>query len=133
MIERCSEPGSAEPHLERLKEKFIAKNYPVKLVEEQFEKAKRRDRRTLIFQQRKNKESSDKKVRLIFTHNRGNPPLHKWIRESKKFLVSAKGRDFAQNFQIAYKQPKNLKKMVSGCQRSEREVGGQNSLPPRLL
>ena len=60
-------------------------------------------------------------MRLIFTHNRGNPPLHKWIKESKKFLVSAKGRDFGKNFQIAYKQPKNLKKMVSGYKNSDRE------------
>ena len=121
VIERCSEPGSAEPHLERLKEKFIARKYPIDLVEQQFQKARRRDRHELIFQQRKTKISSDKKVRLIFTHNRGNPPLHKWIKESKKFLLSAKGRDFGKNFQIAYKQPKNLKKMVSGYRSSENE------------
>ena len=129
VIERCSEPGSAEPHLESLKEKFIARKYPVQLVESQFQKAKGRDRKELIFQKRKEKDKTDKKVRLIFTHNKSNPPLYKWIRESKKFLVSAKGKEFARNFQIAYKQPRNLKKMVSGYQSSERGEGNQNTPP----
>ena len=40
--------------------------------------------------------------------------------------MSAKGRDFAQNFQIAYKQPKNQKKMVSGYRSSDKE---QNQIP----
>ena len=85
VLERCSEPGSAEPHLERLKEKFIARKYPVDLVEQQFLKARKQDREQLIFNQRR-PATDDKKFRLIFTHNRGNPPLHRWIRDSKKFL-----------------------------------------------
>ena len=128
VVERCSEPGSAEPHLDRLKEKFIARKYPVDLVEHQFQRAREKDRKSLIFQKRKEKDNDDKKVRLIFTHIRGNPPLHKWIRESKKFLLTARGRKFGKHFQIAYKQPKNLKKMVSGFNGSE--VGEELSAPP---
>ena len=114
VIERCSEQGTAEPHLANLKEKFIARKYPIDLVEEQFRKAKEKDRKSLIFKSRKQK-SVDDKVRLIFTHNRGNPPLQKWLNESKKFLVSAKGKEFGRKFQIAYKQPKNLRRLVAGC------------------
>ena len=30
------------------------------------------------------------KVRLIFTHKKGNPKLHQWFREAKKFLAHQK-------------------------------------------
>ena len=104
-------------------EKFIDRKYPTDLVEQQFQKARKRERNSLIFQERKKKEGDEKKVRLIFTHNRGNPPLHKWIRESKKLLVTARGRNFGKNSQIAYKQPRNLKKIVSGFSGTEMEGG----------
>ena len=126
VLERCSEPGSAEPHLERLKEKFIARKYPVDLVEQQFLKARKQDREQLIFNQRR-PATDDKKIRLIFTHNRGNPPLHRWIRDSKKFFVSPRGKEFAKNFQIAFKQPKNLRKMVAGCKPKQGGEGGPNT------
>ena len=125
VVERCSEPGSAEPHLDRLREKFIQRGYPPELVNSQFEKAKSKDRRSLIFQNRKKANQKDNKVRLIFTHNKGNPPLHKWIRESKKFLVSARGKELGRNIQIAYKQPRNLRKILTGC-KSRGAEGGQN-------
>ena len=62
---------------------------------------------------------------MIFIYNRGNPPLHKWIRDSKKFLVSPKGRELGRNIQIAFKQPKNLRKIVTGYKPKGGE-GGQN-------
>ena len=114
VVERCSEPGSAEPHLDRLREKFVARKYPVDLVEKQFQRAREKDRKSLIFQKRKEKNKDDKKVRLIFTHNRGNPPLHAWIRGAKKCLVrDEKAREMGKHFQICYKQPRNLKSMVT--------------------
>ena len=42
VVERCSESGSAVPHLEYLKETFIERNYPEDLVESQVNKAKSR-------------------------------------------------------------------------------------------
>ena len=125
VVERCSEPGSAEPHLAKLREKFIERNYPLDLIQNQFDRAKSKDRRNLIFQKRKEAAHKDQKVRLIFTHNKGNPPLHKWIKESKKFLVSVKGKELGRNIQIAYKQPRNLRKIVTGCKNRGSE-GGQN-------
>ena len=125
VVERCSEPSSVQPHLENLRNKFIERKYPAELVERQFQKASSKDRKALIFQQRKQKEGEDKKVRLIFTYNRGNPPLHRWLRESKKFLVSPKGRELGRNIQIAFKQPKNLRKIVAGY-KSKKAEGGPN-------
>ena len=130
VVERCSELGSAQPHLENLRSKFIDRKYPTELVEKQFEKAKSKDRKALIFQKRKQNEGEDKKVRLIFTYNRSNPPLHKWIRESKKFLVSPKGKELGRNMQIAYKQPKNLRKIVGGCKRMGGEGGSNTDTTP---
>ena len=124
-MERCSEPSSVQPHLDNLRNKFIDRKYPAELVERQFQKAKSKDRKALIFQKRKQKEGEDKKVRLIFTYNRGNPPLHRWLRESKKFLVSPKGRELGRNIQIAFKQPKNLRKIVAGY-KSKKAEGGPN-------
>ena len=52
-------------------------------------------------------------MRLIFTHNSGNPPLHKWLREAKKCLIkNEKAKNLGDRVQICYKQPKNLKRIV---------------------
>ena len=58
VVERCSESGSAVPHLESLKQKFIERNYPEDLVESQVNKAKSKDRKEIIFKQRKDKSKS---------------------------------------------------------------------------
>ena len=42
-----------------------------------------KERKTLIFKQRKQNNGSDKKARLIFTNNVANPPIHQWVREGK--------------------------------------------------
>ena len=133
VIERCSEAESAEMHLENLRQKFIDRKYPPHLIDSQFQRAKAKDRKALIFQDRKKNIEKDKKIRLIFTHNRGNPPLHKWIRESKKFLVSVKGKELGRNMQIAYRQPRNLRKLVTGCRGNGGDEGGQNTNSTPLI
>ena len=51
---------------------------------------------------------------MIFTYNKGNPPLHQWFREAKQCLLKYdRAKDLGKNFQISYKQPKNLKKIVT--------------------
>ena len=58
---------------------------------------------------------TDKKVRLISTFNQNNPPIQKWIRQSRKYLdKNEKAKELGRNIQIAYKQPKNIKKLVGG-------------------
>ena len=74
IIERCSKKEDMENHLEILKGKIIQKNYPENVIVKQFQKAKGKDRKDLIFKQRSQRNKSDGRVRLIFTHTASNPP-----------------------------------------------------------
>ena len=75
VVERCTDVQDANCHLSNLREKFIERKYPEKLVEEQIDRAKKKDRKCQIYK-KKTKNQPDNKVRLIFTHNEKNPPLH---------------------------------------------------------
>ena len=118
ILERCSKDEDAVSHLENLKSKLLARNYPEELIESKFKKAKSYSRHSLIHKNRKQGGDKEKKVRMIFTYNKGNPPLHKWVREAKKFLLKdEKARDLGQQFQICYKQPRNLRSMVTNVRK----------------
>ena len=122
IVERCSKAGDVEEHFNNLKEKLMDRNYPEKLVDEKFRKAKQKNRRELIFQARKQQKSDDK-VRLLFTHSSANPPIHKWVRESKKQLLrNDEAKNLGKRIQIASKQPKNLQRLVTS---SNFLVGGK--------
>jgi hypothetical protein len=105
-MERCSTRDLARPHLEQLRGIFLERNYPEKIVDEQIKKAELKDRKTLIYKQRKQTTTGDQKARLIFTNNESNPPIYQWIREGKKYLKSTKAKVLADNMQVVYKQPK---------------------------
>ena len=114
VVERCSTPINEEEHLVNLKEKLIDRNYPPNLVDKQFIRAKKNNRRDRIFQQRK-RNKQDNKVRLILTHNSTNPPIHMWVRQCKKLLErNDQAKELGSQIQIGYKQPKNLLRMVGG-------------------
>ena len=51
-----------------------------------FDRAKSKDRKSLIYGQRPQRRKHDDKVRLIFTYNASNPPVHQWVREARKVL-----------------------------------------------
>ena len=113
LIERCSKPEDLKTNLKKLEEKLLDRNFPNTLISEKFEMAKALDRKTIL--RRKSRNKSDDKVRGIFTHNKGNPPIHQWIRESKKLLVkNEKAKQIGERIQIGWRQPKNLKRMVCG-------------------
>ena len=113
VIERCSDPSDADLHLENLKSKLLDRNYPENEIKKQFTRAKKSDRSQLIHQNRKKKK--DDKVRCIFTFNEGNPPLHLWLRQAKKCLLkNEKAKQIGEKLQITFRQPKNLKKIVTG-------------------
>ena len=113
VVERCSRTEDREKHLENLKNKLVNRNYPEKLIEEKFNIVRKKSRRDLINQKRK-RNTGDDKVRLIFTHNRGNPPLHSWLRESKKCLLkNEKAKRIGDKIQICHSQPKNLKSLLT--------------------
>ena len=63
---------------------------------------------------------SDDKIRLLFTHNEGNLPIHQWLRECKKLLVkNEKAKNFGEKLSIGLKQPTNLKRKVAGYHKRE--------------
>ena len=117
VMERCSSMDLARPHLDQLKTRFLERMYPEKVVNEQIRKAESKDRKTLIFKNRSQNTRGDKKVRLIFTNNQANPPIHQWIREGKKYLKSPKAKTLGNNMQVVYKQPKNLQQLAGGAKR----------------
>ena len=53
MVERCSTVENRDDHLANLKVKFEERNYPSDLIQTQFEKAKKKDRKDLISHKRK--------------------------------------------------------------------------------
>ena len=60
-------------------------------------------------------------MRCIFTFNEGNPPLHQWFRQAKKCLVkNDRAKEVGSKIQLTYRQPKNLKKMVTGLPSEEK-------------
>jgi hypothetical protein len=114
ILERCSKSEDRDSHLENLRSKLTARNYPDKLISDKFCEAMKTSRGELVHQNRSRNKKKDDKVRLIFTHNRGNPPLHMWIREAKKCLVkNEKAKLLGNKLQICYSQPKNLKRIVT--------------------
>jgi hypothetical protein len=49
IIERCSDPVDADLHLEKLKGKLLGRDYPDKMIQSQFQRAKKSDRKKLIY------------------------------------------------------------------------------------
>ena len=77
----------------------------------------------MIYQDRKKNTSQKDKVRLIFTHNRGNPPLHMWMREAKQCLVkNEKAKLMGDKMPICYSQSKNVRRIVTQKKTSKSTV-----------
>ena len=122
IIERCSKEEDVIYHFENLKNKLMEKNYPEKVIDKQFCRAKVKDRKQLIFKPRPPKVTNDGKTRLIFTHNASNPPIHKWVREAQQLLVrNDRAKALGKNIQVTSRQPRNLQRMVTGLKKGGRE------------
>ena len=107
-------------HLDNLKLKLENMKYPNTLIVKQFDRAQKKDRKSLIFQQRETRRKSDDKIRLIFTHNSKNPPIHTWLRQSKKLVNrNEKAKKMCEKIQITTRQPKNLQRIVTGNNKGE--------------
>ena len=93
-------------------------------MEKQIAKAKKPDRKTIL--KNRKKSQKDEKVRMIFTHNKANPPVNQWIREGKKCLLkNEEAKKIGENIQVGWKQPKNLKRIVAGLSK------GGHKKPPQ--
>ena len=126
IIERCSLEENKTKHLENLKTKLKDMKYPDSLIVKQFSRAEKKDRKSLIFQQREPKKKSDDKIRLIFTHNAKNPPVHMWLRQAKRLLNrNDKAKKMCDSIQVTSRQPRNLQRIVAG---NSKVLGGNT--PP---
>ena len=122
VIERCSKQEDEQTHLTNLKQKFLDRNYPEKLVDEKFEVAKQNNRKSLIHQNRR-KRNYENKVRSIFTHSEANPPIHMWMRQCKQLLTkNEKAKQIGDKIQIGLKQPKNVQSIARNHNKPE-EIG----------
>ena len=114
-MERCATTTDRDFNFLNLETKLLKRNYPQDLISKQFDRAKSKERKGLIFQQRKSKNIKDNKVRLIFTHGAANPPIHSWIREGKKLLSrNEQAKSMGDRIQVCSKQPKNLLSIAGG-------------------
>jgi hypothetical protein len=88
----------------------------------------KKDRKSLIFKGRRQKNVKDKKIRCMLTYNQSNPPIHKWVRAGKKMLEKNEhAKALGETIQICTRQPKNLQALVGGCKSRE---GGATDTPP---
>ena len=55
VVERCGSPEDRDEHLGKLRNKFLERSYPPALIDKQFERAKSKERKSLIYQNRKDK------------------------------------------------------------------------------
>ena len=69
-------------------------------------------------------------MRLIFTHNKSNPPLHRWIRESKKVLLkNDEAKELGDKIQVGWRQPRNLKNTVCGLKKGAPKKASKSNNP----
>ena len=75
----------ADRYLQNLIPKFLEQEYPEELVDAEFERAKKLDRKDLIYKKKNTRKSEKNKNRmkncLVITINPGNPPFKKWLEE----------------------------------------------------
>ena len=109
----CSRSEWAENYLEKLKYKFLEQEYPLEMIEEQFEKAKKLDRTELILKKKQNKKENRNKKRmkncLVITGNPGNPPFFKWIKQLLPTLHrDPKLKDLIPDIPVVVRQPPSV-------------------------
>ena len=74
IIEWCATFKDRDSNLAQLQTKLEERNYPTALIQKQLGRAKKKDRRGLLFQERKDKSRPDDKARLIFTYSKATHP-----------------------------------------------------------
>jgi hypothetical protein len=82
----CSSDALFAKRANELKEKLNKRGYPIKILQEAISRVSTIDRKdTLEYKQK----STTKRVPIIITHNPGNPPLAKWLKEYMPLLHSS--------------------------------------------
>ena len=136
----CSEEAFAENQLRNLKEKFLKRNYPEQLIDEQFSKAMARDRADLLRPKTYPHDAAPVQqarwrgktlvTPFIVTYNRFNPPLQKWL-EEEFYLLQMDERNrkvFPHRPNVVHRQPPNIKRQLVRAKQNFQELpyDGQN-------
>ena len=113
-------------YLKDLREKFIQQEYPIDLINAQYQKALQVDRMDLLFGNpatRKKKKSVI--APLVITYNPGNPPVREWIQKGLGVLhEDPKMKKLFPNIDVVFRQNRNIKNRImrnryKSTQRSE--------------
>ena len=63
-----------------------------------------------------------RRTRLIFTHDKGNPALHMWLK-GKSLIKNEKAKKLGDKMQISFSQPKNIKRIAT--QKKKEKITGR--------
>ena len=121
-------------YLVELREKFLQQEYPLIVINEQYEKALEVDRLDLVFKSPALRKNSKKKViaPLILTYNPGNPPVRTWINEGLEYLHSDdEVKKILPHIYVVFRQDRNVKnRIMKNRYRSNSVKDCPNNLPP---
>ena len=81
----CSNKRQLDENLAKLKNKFIQVHYPEEIIQEQFLRIEKINRKDLILKPRSTKRKK-KKALHISTFNSKSPPYSKWFKDLKHIL-----------------------------------------------
>ena len=121
----CSNKKDLEENLSKLRQKFIQVHYPNEIIQEQFSRIEKVNRKDLILNlglQKKGKTL--KKALHISTFNEKNPPYKKWFKELRHILdKDPHNKKIAEKIMFVTRQSKNLQKALTSAKiKNENEV-----------
>jgi hypothetical protein len=109
----CSYPEWRDRYLQKLRPKFIEQEYPVELIDKEFERAKKLNRKDLIMKKKDPKNKSRMKNCLCVTLNPGNPPFRKWLKELTPIIHRDPSlRKLIPEIPVVFKQPPSVARIA---------------------
>ena len=102
-------------YLCELREKFLQQEYPLNLINTQFEKALEVDKLDLLFRSPSIRKKSRKQViaPLIITFNPGNPPVRTWITEGLGILhTDEEVKKILPHIDVVFRQDKSIRRGI---------------------
>ena len=129
----CSRPEWRDNALSSLKDKFLAQEYPEKMIDIQFERVLQLNRADLILRTRSAKKKNKKfKCCMVMTHHTYNPPMRQWIQEELPILhLSRKCEELFPTIPVITRQSQNVAQTVIRARHWTR--GGQDEQPGNVI
>ena len=119
----CTENRHFNMEVQEITNKLAHRGYPKELIVKSYLKARNQDRDNLLKMDEK-PNNQKKKIRLITTYNKHNPPMKEILERFKDyFSQNRKGINF-QNIQTVYRRAPNLRdKLIRGQVIKELKLG----------